>query len=64
MRDRKMSAGKAIPEAMAVASALGNFFGVTRCNWLRPMTFMALAVAPILPGCVVCTITIRMLWLV
>ena len=49
------------PEAMAVASALGNILGVTRWSELRPMTFMALAVAPMLPGWVVLIKTTRIL---
>ena len=45
----------------ALASALGKVFGRTRYRDVRHIFFMALATAPIFPGCVVPTRTMRIL---
>jgi hypothetical protein len=52
------------PDALAVASSCGKYFGFTSARSLRPMFFMARATAPIFPGWVVPTRTIRIdiLW--
>jgi hypothetical protein len=46
------------PEALDVASALGNILGETKQRLNMHMFFMARATAPILPGCDVSTRTI------
>ena len=47
------------PDALAVASALGNSRGATSTSSSRPMVFMARALAPMLPGWDVSTRTMR-----
>src|SRR5690606_29966871 len=47
------------PEARASASGSGKRFGFTSRKSASPMVFIARAAAPMLPGCVVSTSTIR-----